>query len=337
MIKNDKWIPLPNASSVKQELPLQARLGENINNYRGEIANLLSAHSNRKIIICGPCSIDNIDSALEYAHKLKQLSTCCPNLLLIMRCYFEKGRTHGGWKGLINDPKKNNSFEVSKGLFQCRSTLLKINELNLPIATEFITPHIHHYFSDLVSWGCIGARTIESQPHRELASGLNMPIGFKNSTRGNIEHAINAISNANKEQVIITHNDENNIGIIKTKGNPCPHLVLRGGYWTDNFNQGVIINTKKRLINANQNTGIIVDCSHDNSSKTALKQLQNIKLLTPQLSQTDNIIAGLMIESYLHAGKQKYSGNSIPGISITDECLSWEQTESALKQLNQAL
>jgi 3-deoxy-7-phosphoheptulonate synthase len=337
MVENNKYINLQPPQSLQVKYPRSAEVAHRIKQFRQEIADIICKKDKRRIIICGPCSIDNKDAAIEYAKRLKSLSKKCPKLLLVMRCYFEKGRTALGWKGWLNDPDKNHTCNIEKGIDNCRELLSQISQLNLPIATEFISPYLHAYFSDFISWGCIGARTTESQPHRELASSLAMPTGFKNSTRGNIEAALNAIKVANHPQTITTSNNEGRMCILHSTGNPYSHLVLRGGYWTNNYNKLVLTQVSNRISKMNINTNIIIDCSHNNSCKIAANQIKVVREITPELNKTHSIVAGIMLESYIHSGNQKMSDGYKPGLSITDECLSWEQTESILLELNSNL
>jgi 3-deoxy-7-phosphoheptulonate synthase len=322
---------------LKNSLPFTKVVETHIQETRHAIGQVITGASNKKLVICGPCSIDDIESALQFGEKLKSLSSKLPNLIIIMRCYFEKPRSVSGWKGFYDDPFLDESYNTVDALKQARSLLIKLNKMGLGVATEFVNPLLHHYSSDLISWGCIGARTVESQTHRELAASLPFPVGFKNSTRGNIEAAINAIRFATTPQSIVLLDEEQQLFSTHVEGNPFTHVVLRGGSTTPNYYPLVLNQVSKRLKNAQIKTRLIIDCNHGNSKKAAKNQRQVVDDIINQSKPYQQLIAGIMLESYLHEGKQPATKQRMKGKSITDDCLSWSDTEVLLKRINQAL
>lgn len=319
---------------IKSKLPLTVANSNTIAKYRKEIQDILEGKDNRKFIVVGPCSIHDIKAGEEYAHRLKILSEKVKDkLLLIMRVYFEKPRTTVGWKGLINDPDMNDSFQIEKGLELARSFLLKITDLNLPTATEALDPIVPQYIGELISWTAIGARTTESQTHREMASGLSMPVGFKNSTDGSIEVALNAMQAARTPHSFLGINARGLVCIFKTKGNPYAHIILRGGNTGPNYGPQHVTAVAEKLKAANLPTNIVIDCSHGNSSKDHRKQGVVFNSVVDQIVDGNQLLVGMMIESNLYEG-----GQSIPcdlsqlkyGVSVTDKCIGWEETEELI-------
>ena len=322
---------------IKKSLPMTLPARKTIADSRKVINNILEKKDPRLFVVVGPCSIHDIDAALDYAKRLKVLSDQLSDVLYIsMRVYFEKPRTTIGWKGLINDPKLDNSFNISEGLQIGRKLLLDIVEIGLPTSTEVLDPISPQYLQDLISWSAVGARTVESQTHREMASGISSPVGFKNSTDGSITIAINALQSASAPHCFLGINNQGQVSTINTKGNPYGHIVLRGGinganYYSNNINEYEI-----SLNNAGLTKNIMVDCSHANSNKDASQQPLVISDIKEQIINGNNSIIGLMIESNINFGNQKLNKDSQKlkyGISITDECIDWDTTEKCLVDL----
>ena len=304
---------------------------------RNEISNILHGKDDRLLIVCGPCSIHDEESALEYAKKLKSENfKHQENLLIVMRVYFEKPRTTVGWKGLINDPDLNNSFDANKGLELARSILKKISEIGLPVGTEFLDPISPQYVADLISWGAIGARTAESQIHRELASGLSCPIGIKNGTTGALKPAIDGIQAANHPHVFFSTTKEGKVQIYKTSGNSDTHIILRGGV-NPNFDENAVKNVITALTEAEVNESIMIDNSHGNSQKQPKKQIDVTTNVCGQIASGNRFIRGIMLESHLNEGNQKISENLNYGQSVTDACMGWEDSVSCLAKYSEAV
>ncbi|MDF2940215.1 MAG: 3-deoxy-7-phosphoheptulonate synthase [Gammaproteobacteria bacterium] len=307
---------------------------------RKSAANIMKGLEDRLLVIVGPCSIHDVKAALEYATKLKAYAdTVSQDLLIVMRVYFEKPRTTIGWKGLINDPQLDNSFDINQGLKIARQLLADISQLGLPIATEFLDSITPQFISDFVSWAAIGARTTESPIHRQLASGLSMPIGFKNGTDGNIKIAIDAIQSANSPHHFLGIAQDATAAIIKTLGNKDCHVVLRGGNNSSNYDEKSIVETSNSLKQAGLAPHIMVDCSHGNSGKDYKRQSEVAKNLSSQIAAGSDTISGVMIESHLVEGRQDLvKGKSLTyGQSITDACISFEETIKILNELAQSV
>ncbi len=305
---------------------------------RRDIHNILSGDDDRLLVVAGPCSIHDPDAAREYAGQLKKLKDeLRDDLLIVMRVYFEKPRTTVGWKGLINDPDLDGSFHINKGLRTARQLLMDLNESGMPAGTEFLDIITPQYVTDLVSWGAIGARTTESQVHRELASGLSCPVGFKNATDGSIKIAVDAIRAASQPHHFLSLRKEGNSAIYSTTGNPDCHIILRGGK-EPNYDAESINLAAAELEKAGLPARIMVDFSHANSAKQHEKQLQVGHDVARQISGGDRRLFGVMIESHLVAGRQDVEpGRPITyGQSITDACLGWEDTEPLLRELAEA-
>ena len=320
-----------------EKYPISNDVAKLIYGTRNEISNILHGKDDRLLIVCGPCSIHDEESALEYAEKLKSENFIHQeNLLIVMRVYFEKPRTTVGWKGLINDPDLNNSFDANKGLELARSILKKISEIGLPVGTEFLDPISPQYVADLISWGAIGARTAESQIHRELASGLSCPIGIKNGTTGALKPAIDGIQAANHPHVFFSTTKEGKVQIYKTSGNSDTHIILRGGV-NPNFDENAVKNVITALTEAEVNESIMIDNSHGNSQKQPKKQIDVTTNVCGQIASGNRFIRGIMLESHLNEGNQKISENLNYGQSITDACMGWEDSVSCLAKYSEAV
>jgi 3-deoxy-7-phosphoheptulonate synthase len=325
--------PIIAPSDLRQVFPLSPEGSSFVSDSREQIKNIIRGKDRRLMVVVGPCSIHDPKSAIDYAERLAKLSKqVSDQLLLIMRVYFEKPRTTIGWKGLINDPDMNGSHQISKGLGIARSLLCKMTELKLPVATEMLDPITPEYLADMLCWGAIGARTTESQTHRELASGLSFPIGFKNGTDGNLQIAIDAMISAQHSHSFLGINREGLTSIIQTTGNPEVHIVLRGGN-KPNYYADDIRNTEEMLTKNNLHPTIMVDCSHGNSEKNHEKQPLVMENVISQIVAGNSSISGVMIESFLEAGNQPIPKDLEQikyGVSITDKCIDWETTERTL-------
>ncbi len=331
---------LPAPLQVCSELPMSVASVARIAEHRQTVMDIIDGRDRRLMVIVGPCSIHDPAAALEYASKLKKLSDeVSDQIFVIMRAYFEKPRTTIGWKGLIYDPDINGSYNIERGIFMARRLLLKIVDLGLPVATEVLDPILVQYIADTVSWAAIGARTTESQTHRQLASGLSMPVGFKNATDGSIQIAIDAIKAARSRHSFIGVLEDGHVGVFRTKGNPHVHVVLRGGNTGPNYGAEHIAFLKVALAKAQLPQAVVVDCSHANSFKLSSKQHVAFKDSVEQVANGETAIVGLMLESYLQSGAQNIpaGGHPAPDISITDECISWNETESLLKYARERL
>jgi len=324
---------------VHAEHPINDIASTTVTDARNNIHNILRGDDDRLLVVVGPCSIHNPDLALEYAKHIQDLNGRYDhNLQIVMRVYFEKPRTTIGWKGLINDPHLDNSFEINTGIRMARKLLLEINEMGIPAGTEFLDLITPQYFADLVSWGAIGARTTESQGHRELSSGLSCPVGFKNSTEGGYRIAIDAINAASNPHHFLSLTKEGRSAIFSTSGNEDCHIILRGGR-EPNYDASHIATAVKELESVNVSSGIMIDCSHANSLKQHQRQIIVGKDVCEQVSQGNEKIIGVMIESHLHAGNQKVvEGKALQhGVSITDACISWDDTVNLLEDFSKAV
>ncbi|PLX77910.1 MAG: 3-deoxy-7-phosphoheptulonate synthase [Desulfuromonas sp.] len=333
--------PIIAPAELKQVFPLSGESAEFVTESRTAIQNILSNRDRRLMAVVGPCSIHDPDAAIDYAKKLATLSKELEDqLLLVMRVYFEKPRTTIGWKGLINDPDLNGTHQISKGLGVARRLLCRITDLGLPVATEMLDPITPQYMADLLSWGAIGARTTESQVHREMASGLSFPVGFKNGTDGSLQIALDAMKSALHAHNFLGINSEGKTSIIKTTGNCDVHIVLRGGNNGPNFSAADIRSTEEMLEKAGLGNGIMVDCSHANSSKDHEKQPAVLSEVIEQIVSGDKSINSVMIESNLEAGNQPMADSLEElkyGVSITDKCIDWTTTEAILRDAHAKL
>ena len=321
---------------VHKEIPISAIAANTILRARKAVHDILYGDNDRLLVIVGPCSIHDPQAALEYARKLKVVKDQLEDdLQIVMRVYFEKPRTTVGWKGLINDPDLNSNFNINKGLKIARQLLLGINELGIPAATEYLDLITPQYISDLISWGAIGARTTESQVHRELASGLSCPVGFKNATDGTIKIAIDAIGAAMSPHHFLSVTKAGQSAIFSTTGNNDAHIILRGGSDQPNYDAVNVEHTAKGLDAANIRPNIMIDFSHANSLKQCQRQLIVGADVAEQIANGDKRIIGTMIESHLRAGNQPLVDGQelVYGQSITDACLSWEETVPLLNDL----
>tara|TARA_B100000795_G_scaffold264437_1_gene244924 strand:+ start:1605 stop:2660 length:1056 start_codon:yes stop_codon:yes gene_type:complete len=317
------------------ELPMSDVASETVFNARTQTQDILQSKDDRLVIIVGPCSIHDPDAAREYAAKLKPLITeLKDDLHIIMRVYFEKPRSVIGWKGLINDPYLDGSFKINDGLHLARKLLLDLAEAGVPAATEYLDLISPQYIADLVSWGAIGARTTESQAHRELASGLSCPVGFKNATDGSLQIAVDACLSASKPHHFMSLTHEGQSAIFSTTGNPDCHIILRGGK-SPNYNVQSVNDAAKQIGRSGQTVRIMIDCSHANSGKNHIQQEIVCREVAAQVANGDKRIVGLMLESHLVAGRQnKQVGEPLVyGQSITDACMAWTDTEPLLRQL----
>ena len=318
---------------LKRELAISQAAHKTVLSGREAIEKILLKEDKRLLVIVGPCSIHDKKAACEYAEKLNKLREQVNEaLLVVMRVYFEKPRTSVGWKGLINDPRLDGTCDIPDGLRKAREILLQVNEIGVPAATEFLETITPQYVADLVSWSCIGARTTESQTHREMASGLSMPVGFKNGTDGKLTAAINAIIAAKTPQSFLGIDQDGHTCVVKTGGNPWAHIVLRGGQ-QPNYDPISIEQARLKLIEKNLLENIMVDCSHGNSMKKFQGQPIVWRNVIDQYIAGNDSLIGLMLESNLFEGNQKFSGDLSAlkyGVSITDECISWETTENLL-------
>jgi 3-deoxy-7-phosphoheptulonate synthase len=325
--------PLISPASIKSNLPIPDDAVNTVINGRKDIENILTKKDNRLLVITGPCSIHDTDAALEYAYKMKGLKNRVKEKInLVMRVYFEKPRTTVGWKGLINDPFLDSSYNINIGLEKARSLLIEINRMELPCATEILDPITPQYIAGLLSWVAIGARTTESQTHREMASGLSMPVGFKNTTDGSLDSAVNAMLAARSPQHFLGINPEGCSSMVSTKGNAFGHIVLRGGSHP-NYDPLSIKKAMDKLKMKNLYDSILIDCSHDNSGQKHKGQSFVFKSVLDQRLDGNSSIIGMMLESNLFEGNQKFSKDSEKlkyGISITDECISWDTTEKLI-------
>lgn len=325
---------------LKQEFPLPEHLRKQIEKSRKVISDIIHKRDKRQLIVIGPCSIHDPVSALEYARKLKVLADkVSDKLYIVMRVYFEKPRTTVGWKGLINDPNLNGTFDVEKGLRIARKLLLDLAELGLPLATEALDPISPQYLADLFSWSAIGARTTESQTHREMASGLSMVVGFKNGTDGNLGVAINAMQASAMGHSFIGINQQGQVTVLHTKGNPDGHVILRGGK-SPNFEAQYVQECEQALRKEGLPEAIMIDCSHGNSNKDYRRQPLVAENVLQQLVAGNQSIIGLMIESHLFAGNQSSEQpfeQMQYGVSITDACIDWQTTETLLTDFAETL
>jgi len=328
---------VPAPYELVNKYPLNDEISRLVYGTRNEISQILHNSDDRLLVVTGPCSIHDIDSALEYAKWLKEESLKYKDtLLLVMRVYFEKPRTTVGWKGLINDPDLDGSYKIAKGIEKARKLLINIAELDMPVGTEFLDPISPQYVTDLISWGAIGARTAESQIHRELASGLSCPIGIKNGTNGSLKAAIDGIQAANHSHVFLGATKEAEIAMLKTAGNNDTHIILRGGK-QPNYNKDSIKETLVALKEAEVNESIMVDASHGNSQKKFKQQINVIEDISNQIILGDRNLKGVMIESHINEGNQKISSNLKYGQSITDACINLEDTSNCFSILAEAV
>jgi 3-deoxy-7-phosphoheptulonate synthase len=332
--------PLLPPAILLEEIPITERASNVVANTRRAIADVLRGRDSRLVVVVGPCSIHDTAAALEYANRLRPaVDRYADDLILVMRTYFEKPRTSVGWKGLINDPDLDESYHINKGLRLARKLLLDVNNLGVPTASEFLDTQIPQFIADLTAWVAIGARTTESQVHRELASGLSMPVGFKNSTDGNTQTAVDAVLSARSPHLFPSVTKQGVSAIFETSGNDTCHVILRGGSRTGpNFDADHVQEVCKRLHTRGLTETVMIDCSHGNSQKDHLRQADVAQAIGQQVGGGSWHVFGAMLESHLVEGRQDYKPGvaAVYGQSITDACISWEQTEPLLAQLAKA-
>jgi 3-deoxy-7-phosphoheptulonate synthase len=326
--------PLLPPAILMEELPCPEEGAATISRAREQIAAIVRGDDERLLVVAGPCSIHDPAAALEYARRLAKIAgEFRSELLVVMRVYFEKPRTTVGWKGLINDPHLDGSFAINDGLRLARRFLLDVTELGLPAGTEFLDPITPQFIADLVSWGAIGARTSESQVHRELASGLSMPVGFKNGTDGTVQIAIDAIRSSAHPHHFLSVTKQGVAAIVGTRGNHDCHVILRGGSAGTNYDARSVAEVAAKLDAAGLAPRVMVDCSHANSSKQHTRQVEVARELARQIRAGSRALLGVMLESFLVEGRQDVSDELVYGRSITDACLGWEQTQPLFGEL----
>jgi 3-deoxy-7-phosphoheptulonate synthase len=327
--------------ALKRDLPLSDELRGAVTAARQTVWDILDRKDHRLLVVIGPCSIHDPQAAMEYAHRLRALAEEVDDtLFVVMRMYFEKPRTTVGWKGLINDPRLDDSFHIEEGIQLARRLLCDIVELGLPVATEALDPISPQYLQDLISWSAIGARTTESQTHREMASGLSSAVGFKNGTDGGLTVAINALKSASREHRFLGINSQGQVAVFTTRGNPYGHVVLRGGSAGPNYDSVHVKLCEEALEKAGMPVNIMVDCSHANSNKDPSLQPLVAHNVADQIVAGNRSLIGLMLESHLHAGNQSLSGGAESlryGVSITDGCIGWDDTTLCLRGLRETL
>ena len=325
---------------LKRQLPATEEIKRGISQNREIVRSIIDGTDKRLLLVVGPCSIHNPREAIDYAERLKALSESVNDkLFIVMRAYFEKPRSTVGWKGLINDPHLDDSFKIAEGLAMARKLLLEISKLGLPLANEALDPITPQYLQELFSWTAIGARTSESQTHREMASGLSCPVGFKNGTDGSLDVALNALQSVKSPHRFLGISPDGKVSIVTTKGNAHAHVVLRGGTNGPNYYPENIAVCEEELESIGATQAIMVDCSHANSNKDHTKQGSVLEAVAEQISVGNKSIRGVMLESNLKPGNQKVDSSQELqyGISITDACIGWEETERLLKDFHKAL
>src|SRR5271167_4551585 len=331
--------PLISPALLQDELPVPPTVQELVERSRAAIADILHGRDDRLVIVVGPCSIHDHDQALAYAHRLKVAADeLRGDLLVVMRVYFEKPRTTVGWKGYINDPRLDGSFRINEGLRRARELLLDIAAVGLPAGTEFLDLLSPQYIADLVSWGAIGARTTESQSHRQLASGLSCPVGFKNGTDGGVKIAVDAVKAASAPHHFLSVTKGGHSAIVSTAGNEDCHIILRGGS-VPNYDAGSVDRVCAELGHAGLAARIMIDCSHANSQKQYERQVEVARDVAGQIARGDDRIVGVMLESHIHPGRQDLiPGRALEyGVSITDACIGWDASERVLHELADAV
>ncbi len=333
--------PLTSPRAIKAELPLTPVAATTVLDGRQAIRDVLHGRdAERLVVVVGPCSIHDPEAALEYARRLRRVAAdTADSLVLVMRTYFEKPRTTVGWKGLINDPHLDGSCDLPAGLRLARRLLLEVNALGLPCAGEILDPIVPQYIADLLSWAAIGARTTESQTHREMASGLSMPVGFKNGTDGGLQVALNAMISARHPHSFLGIDADGAVSVVQTTGNPDRHIVLRGGARETNYGPGAIAAAADLVATEAIARPLMIDCSHDNSHKDHARQSSVCRAVLDQVRAGERRIMGVMLESNLHAGRQNWMPDRplAYGVSITDACIDWETTEALLHEIAAAV
>lgn len=325
---------LKTPAQIAAQLPFSEENRQRVLSYRKSVNDIICGRSGRLLAIVGPCSIHDPDAALDYAAKLKELSDRLEDdFLIVMRTYFEKPRTNLGWKGLILDPDMDESYDIEKGITVARKLLLDITSMGLPVGCEVLDPIIPQYIDEIMSWSSIGARTTESQTHRNLASGLSVAVGFKNSTGGDLSAAVNAMKSASKGASFIGISKDGLNTIFRTTGNDCCHLILRGGENGPNYYEDEVEHASRMLRAEGLNDAILIDCSHANSRKDPARQKRVLRSVIDQVMWGEKAIKGFMLESNLFEGSQKITGDCKKlkyGVSVTDACIGWDETERIL-------
>ncbi len=329
-------LPLVSPAELAREIPMTDEAARTVANGRRQVVDVLSGRDGRLLAVVGPCSIHDPEAAMDYAHRLAALARkYADRLLIVMRVYFEKPRTALGWRGLVMDPGMDGSYDIARGLRSARRLLLQINDLGLPAGSEMLDPIVPQYIAELISWASIGARTTESQPHREMASGPSMPIGFKNATDGDVGIAINAMVSAASPHSFVGIDRKGTTIVMRTTGNPDCHLILRGGRSGPNFHRVHVDEASKRMAAAKLNPAVMVDCSHGNSEKKYERQALVLRDVLAQRLEPDSPLAGFMLESNLESGSQEPSpgGEGLRyGVSVTDACVGWNETAELLAE-----
>jgi 3-deoxy-7-phosphoheptulonate synthase len=325
---------LPSPAAIHKEIPHTKSSLSTVLHGRAQLADILDRKDPRRFIVVGPCSIHDPEAAMDYARRLKALAAEVSDVLLVvMRVYFEKPRTTVGWKGLINDPNRDDSFDMVKGIRIARTLLRDISELGLPVGTEALDPLMPQYLGDMVSWNAIGARTTESQTHREMASGLSTPVGLKNGTDGSLTVAINAMQSANSPHAFLGIDADGRTSLIRTAGNPHAHLILRGGI-VPNYTAESVAQAEAMLLKADLPASIVVDCSHGNANKNPARQTIVLQDVMAQIQAGSLSLVGVMLESNIVGGTQKIQADLsklLYGQSVTDSCIGWDETVAAIE------
>ncbi|MCF7975718.1 MAG: 3-deoxy-7-phosphoheptulonate synthase [Phycisphaerae bacterium] len=327
--------PLITPDDLKKQLPATDKISSVVARSRLAVKDILANKDARRLVITGPCSLHDTTATLEYADRLAALQPqVSDKIQLVMRAYFEKPRTTLGWKGMLYDPYMDDSGKIEQGFMQARQLLLDISNRGLALATEFLDPIVPQYIADLISWASVGARTTESQIHRQMASGLSMPVGFKNSTEGSLDAAIAAVNAASSGHAFMGIDGNGQVVVAVTAGNPFGHLVLRGGAQGPNYGAEYVAFAQVLLQKAGVHTGLIIDCSHANSYKDHTLQGTVVEDVAQQIKAGSTLIAGLMLESFLGAGNQKLTDPAKLqyGVSVTDKCMGWDETDSLIRQ-----
>ena len=318
-------------NEIAAKCPVSQEIHDRVLSYRNTVNDILTGKDRRLLAIVGPCSIHDPQAALDYAHRLKALSErLSDRFFFVMRTYFEKPRTTVGWKGLILDPDLDGSYDIDKGLITARSLLIEINRIGLAVGCEMLDPIVPQYIDELISWASIGARTTESQTHRNLASGISVAVGFKNSTSGELSNAVNAIKSASAPASFIGIDKEGRSAVYRTRGNSMCHLILRGGDRSPNYYEDEVESARKKLKDSNVMEAIIIDCSHGNSRKDFRRQKRVLRSVIDQVVWGEESIRGFMLESNIYEGNQPIGPDMKYGVSITDACIGWEETERIL-------
>ncbi len=337
----DAFDRMPSPAEIHAALPVPDAVAETVAGGRRDLQRILAREDPRLLVVVGPCSIHDPLAGLDYARRLRALADeVSDTLLLVMRVYFEKPRTATGWKGFINDPRMDDSFHIEEGMRKAREFLLRIGELGLPAATEALDPNTPQYIGDLISWTAIGARTSESQTHREMSSGLSTPVGFKNATDGDLAAAVNAILSASRPHSFLGLNDQGSAAIVRTRGNAYGHLVLRGGGGRPNYDTVSVALAEAALRKAGLPENIVVDCSHANSHKNPRLQPLVLQDCAHQIRRGNRSIVGVMVESFLEEGSQPIPSDLATlryGCSVTDACLGWDDTAALLRETQELL